>query len=663
MRTRTRPTAALGPAAFAVAFALLCAPALAAETSAPLETSAPRSPSNYTVRALCPAPALGQSSCLALKLVPRTVQARAQKHPLVAGRSTPSAAPSPAAGDFGLRPQDLHRAYELPSESQAAQTVAVVDAYNDPTAEADLNAYDKEFGLPQCTAANGCFTQVNQQGEAGSPPFPTSPQELQEAREGNTEQQEEAEEAEGWGVEISLDIETVRATCQSCKIVLVESDSPSDEDLFPAEQAAVSLGADEISNSWGGPECGEGSSGLECIEDSAAFKHSGVVITASAGDDGYLSWDSPQTGFAEFPASSPRVIAVGGTRLSLKHDGAWSEETVWNDGGESEGVRDGFGAGGGGCSVQFTAQPWQQNVADWPVGCEGRRAISDVSADADPYTGFAVHDSSAACEEEFEVHWCMIGGTSLASPLIASVFALAGGAHGVEYPARTLYENEVVSASSLHDVTEGSNGECRRPYDEKTAPGQSGCTEAEEGAASCSSQAICLARSGYDGPTGVGTPNGIAAFQPPPGSKGPSAEPGTGAPVTSAGPPSPVPPIATTTGLAPRNAPSFQSARVTRLALTLGALISLNRSHPSMRQLGFTFMINIVSRVRATLARRLRTHRHARWRVLQGSRTIAAASGRNTSRLTGRTPLSPGIYRLTLAPVRGAARSIVFTIG
>ncbi len=668
MRTRTRPTAALGPAALAVAFALLCAPALAAETSAPLEPSAPLPPSNYTVRAVCPTPALGQSSCLALKLVPRTAQARAHTHPLVANRSTPSAAPSPAAGDFGLRPQDLHRAYQLPNEAQTAQTVAVVDAYNDPTAEDDLNAYDKEFGLPQCTSANGCFTQVNQRGETGSPPFPTSPQELQEAREGKAiepkeaeEEQEEAEEAEGWGVEISLDIETVRATCQSCKIVLVESDSTSDEDLFQAEQTAVSLGAEEISNSWGGPECGEGGLGVECIDDSPAFEHPGVVITASAGDDGYLSWDSPQAGFAEFPASSPHVVAVGGTRLSLKHDGAWSEETVWNDGGESKGLRDGFGAGGGGCSVQFSAQPWQQNVADWPVGCEGRRAVSDVSADADPYTGFAVHDSSAACGEELEHHWCTIGGTSLASPLIASVFALAGGAHSVENPARTLYENEVASPGSLHDVTEGSNGKCSQPFDEETEPGESGCTEAEEGEASCSSQAICLARSGYDGPTGVGTPNGIAAFQPPPGSKG-TGEEGR-APETSASPPSPVPPIATTTGLAPGSTASVPSARVSSLALTVGALISLNRSHPSMRQLGFTFTINIAARVRATLARRLRTHGHSRWRVLQGSRTIAATGGRNTSRLLGRRSLTPGAYRLTLAPVRGEARSIVFTIG
>jgi Subtilase family len=663
MRTRTRPTAALGPAAIAVAFALLCAPSLAAETSAPLP------PSNYTFRAACPRPSLGQAECLALQLVPRTAHARSHMHPLAVPRSTAFAAPSApspvAAGEFGLRPQDLHRAYELPTGSPTAQTVAVVDAYNDLTAEADLNAYDKEFGLPQC---NGCFTQVNQQGEAGNPPFPTSPQELQDARGGSPEQQEEAKEAEGWSVEISLDIETVRATCQSCKIVLVESDSTSDEDLFQAEQAAVSLGADEISNSWGGPECIEVGPVRECIEDSAVFDHTGVVITASAGDDGYLSWDSSHAGFAEFPASSPHVVAVGGTRLN-RDEGAWSNETVWNDGGEDEeGVKDGYGAGGGGCSVQFIAQPWQQNVSDWPaVGCANRRAVGDIAADADPYTGFAVHDSSAACEGEYEqghvihvIHWCMIGGTSLASPLIASVFALAGGAHGVEYPARTLYENAVSSPGSLHDVTDGSNGECRQPFDEEDELGQSGCEVTEE-AASCSSQAICLARTGYDGPTGVGTPNGIAAFQPPSGGNVSGEE--DRAPGTGGNPPSPVAPIATTTTVAPGSVASAQSVRVTRLALTLGALISLNRSRPNMHQLGFTFTINTACRVRASLARRLRTNGHARWRVLRGSRTIAAAGGRNTGRLAGHASLSPGVYRLTLAPVRGVARSIVFTIG
>jgi hypothetical protein len=659
MRSRTRPKAALGPAAIAVAFALLCAPALADEAPSPL------SPTNYAVRKLCPTPSLGQAACMGLQLVPRTAQARSHAHPLTVKPGTPAAAPSPATGEFGLRPQDLHRAYRLPNTTATAQTIAVVDAYNDPTAAADLDAYDKEFGLGECTPGNGCFTQVNQDGESGAPPFPTSVQELQEASEGTPEEQEEAEEAEGWGVEMSLDVESARATCQSCKIVLVESDSTNDEDLEQAEQTAVSLGANEVSNSWGGPECVEAGPFRECIEDSTAFKHPGVVITASAGDDGYLSWDSSRPGFAEFPASSPRVVAVGGTRLIRNGEGEWSNETVWNDGGENEGVKDGFGAGGGGCSVQFTAQPWQQSASDWSsVGCANRRAVGDVSAVADPYTGFAVHDSSAACEYEYEqghvvhvLHWCTIGGTSLASPLIASVFALAGGAHGVEYPARTLYENEVATPASLHDVTVGSNGACHLAFNDEL--GQSGCTVAEQ-AASCSAAAICLARGGYDGATGVGTPNGIAAFQPLPGSKGTGVE---GAPGTSGPAPGPAGPAIAVPSIVPSNAPGPRSAHVTRLALTLGALIALNRTRPTTHELGFTFTLDISAHVRVSLARRLRSHGHARWRVLQSSLTIAAAAGRNSARLAGHASLRPGLYRLTITPVRGVAKSIAFTIG
>jgi hypothetical protein len=470
---------------------------------------------------------------MALRLVPRTAQARAHRHPIGVARAAlaPSAPPSPAAGDFGLRPQDLHSAYALPTSASGTQTIALVDAYNDVDAESDLAIYSKEFALPECTAADGCFEKVNQNGESANLPFPqtrailTKDEQACHATKENRRKREEAcllvEEAKGWSVEISLDIETAHGVCQSCHIALVEADEPSYEDLETAEDSAARLGADEISNSWGGPECDDGS----CLEDSSAFDHPGVVIAAAAGDYGYLNWleESPSP-YASFPAVSPQVVAVGGTRLNTGAGGEWTGESVWNDGGESDGVTDGAGAGGGGCSTRFDAQPWQQGVSDWSsVGCGVKRAAVDVAADADPYTGVAVYDSAsgAECESEYEedhtIHvldWCTYGGTSLATPLIAATFALAGGAGGVEYPARTLYENETSSLGSLHDVTEGSNGACRSPFDEDT--GLSSCTAAEEAAASCASEAICLARTGYDGPTGVGTPDGIAAFTPPP---------------------------------------------------------------------------------------------------------------------------------------------------
>jgi hypothetical protein len=500
----------LAPIAVAIGLALLWAQPAAARAVSRL----PRS--DYTVRAACATPSGERAGCLALQLVPNTPEARAHTHPIGVASAAPpaaTAAPSPAAGDFGVRPQDLHSAYLLPTSSPSAQTIALVDAYNDPSAEADLATYSKEFGIPECTAASGCFKQVNQKGESGNPPFPRSTAELEAWRKGSKVEREEAAEAIGWAVEISLDIETARAVCQNCHIALVEANSPTYANLETAENAAVALGASEVSNSWAGPECSGG-----CIGDSSAFDHPGVVIAAAAGDNGYLNWlERSRSAYADFPASSPQVVAVGGTRLKLGPEGEWSGETVWNDGGESGGARDGHGAGGGGCSIQFEAPPWQQDVADWSsVGCGDKRAVADVSADADPYTGVAVYDSGPGreCEAVHEVHWCTYGGTSVATPLIAATFAVAGGADGVEYPARTLYENAARSPGSLHDVTEGSNGECLTPFDEET--GLPSCTSSEEAKTSCASDAICLARTGYDGPTGVGTPDGASAFAPSP---------------------------------------------------------------------------------------------------------------------------------------------------
>ena len=236
------------------------------------------------------------------------------------------------------------------------------------------------------------------------------------------------------------------------------------------------------------------------------------MITAAAGDNGYLDWDpeeESERGFADYPASSPHVVAVGGTRLGLTAAGAWKEETVWN--GDS-------GAGGGGCSTVLTAPAWQQAVADWSaVGCGSRRAVADVSADADPYTGVAVYDSTPIREGEIEYRgWVPIGGTSVASPIVASTFALAGGAgdraggKAVAYPAQTLYENLAADPAALHDVIVWVQRRLRqrvRRTDRRIR------MLARRRGRLVLGTAICLARAGYDGPTGVGTPDGIAAFQ------------------------------------------------------------------------------------------------------------------------------------------------------
>jgi PKD repeat protein len=454
-----------------------------------LHTVSPLPASDYSVRSVCATPAAGHAGCLALELVGQTPAARAHTSPLGMARSTmlragkaaePCESPTAAEGCYGLRPQDLHSAYGLPTTASSKQTIALIDAYDDPAAEADLKIYDEEFHLPACTTANGCFTKVNEKGQAG--PLP---------------------EAEGgWSVEISLDIETAHATCQNCHILLVEADETSYTDLEAAEETAVKMGATEISNSW---------SGGEPATDSTAFDHPGVVIAAASGDDGYLNWQSQNLfarGTVGWPASSPDVVAVGGTRLSLTSEGAWAGETVWN----------GDGATGSGCSEDYEAPSWQRELPNWSaVGCGSKRAVADISADADPYTGVAVYDSATIVEKKGGGYgpfdWGTVGGTSLASPLIASTFALVGGSGSVEYPAKTLYENRVKSAASLHDIDSGSNGECSKSFNYET--GLSGCTAQEEAESSCKSEAICLAGPGYDGPSGVGTPDGVGAFQPP----------------------------------------------------------------------------------------------------------------------------------------------------
>jgi hypothetical protein len=366
--------------------ALVSAPTAHAGSVSPLPES------DYGVRSVCGAPTPGHASCLALELVPETRAARAHTRPVGMPRAASIRAgnvaevckpPTAAEGCYGLRPPDLHSAYALPTTVPSEQTIALVDAYDDHTAEADLEVYDEAFHLSSCTTGNGCFAKVNEKGKPS--PLP--------AVEG------------GWAVEISLDVEVAHAICESCHILLVEASDATNVSLDAAEEAAARLGASEISNSW---------ATAEPPTDSAVFNHPGVAITAAAGDDGYLNWDTPYPqarGLVSYPASSPHVTAVGGTRLSLNAGGGWVGETVWNGGAHTLAVS--RGAGGGGCSSRFPAPFWQQELPNWgSVGCESTRAVADVSADADPYTGVAIYDSTPVpVEEGFEsLGWGPIGG-------------------------------------------------------------------------------------------------------------------------------------------------------------------------------------------------------------------------------------------------------------
>jgi len=330
--------------------------------------------------------------------------ARCHAHVVTDAKGTPNAASAPK----GYGPAQFRGAYQLPAGATTPQTIAIVDAYDDPKIESDLGIYSSTFGLPPCTTTSGCFRKVNQSGNAG--PYPRSDS--------------------GWALEIALDVEVAHAICPNCKILLVEAANNSLTNLAAAVNTAAKLGATEISNSYGGSEFSSE------VSDSA-YNHPGIAVTASSGDNGY--------GLFGYPAASPYVISVGGTTLSLGPENSYGGETAWS-------------GGGSGCSSYVSAPAWQAADPNWTLtGCGTKRAVADVAADADPSSGAAVYDT---LKYQGRSGWFQVGGTSLSAPLIAGVYALAGNAASFPYPAAALYSHQLDSPATLHDVTGGSNGSC-----------------------------------------------------------------------------------------------------------------------------------------------------------------------------------------------------------
>ena len=369
-------------------------------------------------------------------------------------------AASPALLPGGLGPADLHTAYGLPTQTPLVKgttahrpiTVAIVDEWDYGNAYADLTTYSQAYGLPvlpkcSATVTTSCFQKINMGAPAGSA-RPT-----------------------GWYVEMDLDIETVHAICQNCKIVLVESASDYDYALGAAENRAAKA-APIVSNSWGSYDV-DGSFGA----DDAAYDHPNKAIVFSSGDAGYdVSW----------PASLNTVVAVGGTSLQVNADGSYAGETAWGPtASDSWGTGSGCANGASGLYPAEPAQPFQTAVANWAAtGCGSSRGDNDVSAVADPDTGAAIYTHWDG--------WQVVGGTSLAAPLISAVFALRGNATSVPYPASLLYA--AAGTSSFNDPASGSNdtGVAAVPCDHTTT--------------------ACVAGPGYDLPTGVGSPHGIGGF-------------------------------------------------------------------------------------------------------------------------------------------------------
>ncbi|MFI8003452.1 carboxypeptidase regulatory-like domain-containing protein [Streptomyces sp. NPDC086010] len=382
-----------------------------APAASALSAPADAAPTRAALEPLCGSPGENEAACLALRAAGQAPMLR------LAAAATPP----------GLGPKDIQSAYSLPADGGAGQTIAIVDAYDNPNAEADLAVYRAQYGLPPCTTANGCFKKVDQRGGTDYPQTDNS-----------------------WAGEIALDLDMVSAAAPGAHILLIETDNAGLENLAAGVDRAVALGARFVSNSYG--RSGDLESDLATY--GAHYDHPGVAVVVASGDYRYG---------LQFPSTLPFVTAVGGTNLTPAPDTSrgWTE-SVW--------TRGNYGPGSG--CAQFQARPEYQK----DTGCTGR-SVADVSAVADNVAVYHTYGSEG-------IGWQRYGGTSVSAPLIASVYALAGSPRPGTRPAAYPY----AAGSGLNDITSGTNGPCDTDY-------------------------LCTAGPGYDGPTGLGTPAGLAAFR------------------------------------------------------------------------------------------------------------------------------------------------------
>jgi subtilase family serine protease len=397
---------------------LLAGPAAAVSSAAAPNAAAPNAAGR--MRAACPAVPAGYERCFAL-YQPQVAVNRA----IAAGLTGIAAHP------HGWGARALEAAYRLPVHLDSHQTVAVSIAYNTPKLGRYLSFYRKYFGLPPCTAASGCFRQVNQFGKAS--PLPVSGV------------------GSGWDLEATLDVSMISVACPSCKILVVEATSPATSALARTDDTAARLGAQVISNSYGQRENGF------AMPYARGYRHPGHTIVASAGDLGFTA--------ANFPADLASVTAVGGTELTRAHNKRGFAESVWNSPAE-------FGAGSSGCSAYVRKPAWQHDRH-----CSGR-TVADVAAVAD----------NVAIYNRYYGGWVTVAGTSISAPLIAGIYGLAGNAAHLR--PGSLYAR----ARSLFHVSRGNNALF---VSSKQA---------------CGNDYLCVARKGYNAPTGLGTPDGIGAF-------------------------------------------------------------------------------------------------------------------------------------------------------
>jgi hypothetical protein len=331
----------------------------------------------------------------------------------------------------GWGPKALERIYRLPVSRGSHQTVAVSIAFRTPSLARYLKVYREHYRLPPCTTASGCLRIVNQAGRTS----PRAPSGL----------------GTGWDLEATLDVSMISAACPHCRILVVEANSDLDTDLGRTDVTAARLGADVISNSYGGRENRQ----TQTLR--RDYLHPGHMVVASSGDSGFDA--------ANFPANLGGVTAVGGTQLKRAPGPRGVTERVWDD-------RNELVAGTSSCSAYVAKPSWQHDRH-----CPGR-TVADASAVAENIPIF----------NAFYGGWVTVGGTSVSAPFISGVFGLAGNATSIS--PGYLYRHR----AGFFDITRGNN------------------VLIGGVAAVCGGDYLCQAKKGYDAPTGLGTPDGIAGF-------------------------------------------------------------------------------------------------------------------------------------------------------
>ena len=334
-----------------------------------------------------------------------------------------------SASPGGYSPSQIRTAYGINqitfggvTGNGAGQTIAIVDAYDDPDIASDLHSFDQYWGI----ADPPSFTKVNETGGSTMPPTdPSGPG-----------------SGGSWELEESLDVEWAHALAPGANIMLVEASTSYDSDLFAAAMYAATVsGVSEVSMSFAGGEFY-----AESYYDNdftTPSGHTGVTFLASSGD--YGATDGSGSDEINYPTASPNVLSVGGTQLTTDSQGNYISETGWS-------------GSGGGVSLYETQPSYQHGVV---TQSSTYRAVPDVSSDASPSSGVGLYDSYDFGSTD---PWFTVGGTSFAAPSWASIIAIANqgrvaaGYTPLDGPSQTLPALYSAPSSDFHDITSGNNG-------------------------------------------------------------------------------------------------------------------------------------------------------------------------------------------------------------